>query len=62
VWVGHSCATLLVLVLISRAAGAGAFYLNGSGQECPLYTNAQRLKARWIWPFRHPSTSLRTGS
>jgi hypothetical protein len=31
VWVGHSCPTLLVLVLISRAAEAGAFYTRGRG-------------------------------
>ena len=45
-WVGHSCPTLLVLVLISTAVEACAFYPNGSGQECPLYTNAQRLMGR----------------
>jgi len=43
----------LALVLISTAAEADAFYLNGSEQECPLCTGGQRLKARVGKLVRH---------
>jgi hypothetical protein len=55
VWVGHSCPTLLVLVLISTAAETCAFYPNGSGQECPLFTRylPNPAATRSPEPWRH---------
>jgi hypothetical protein len=38
VWVGHSCPTLLVLVLISTAAEAGAFTPEAADKSA-LHTN-----------------------